>query len=132
MESTDVAVKVLITGGTLVLLYGFFLGFPMAQARMKGPEAPRQLVNVHLEALMSGAALLGLSIAAEFSTLASGWEQVAAWLLVGGVAATLLGGTLNWLMKVTDAFAAKPPGSSFRASAGRWWSPEGSSWPWAC
>jgi hypothetical protein len=110
--------KVLLVGGTLVLLYAFALGIPMAQARMKAPQAPRHLVNTHLEGLMAGAALLGLSFAAVFSTLTRGLELPAAWLLVGGVTSTLVGGTLNWRMEVDDPFAAKSPGFYLQAVGG--------------
>ena len=110
--------EVLLVGGTLVLLYGFILGVPMAQARMKSPTAPRHLVNTHLEALMAGPALLGLSLAASFSTLGSGLERLAAWLLVAGAVSTLSGGTLNWIQKTEDAFAAKTPGFYLQAVGG--------------
>ena len=110
--------EVLLVGGTLVLLYGFILGIPMAQARMKSPAAPRHLVNTHLETLMAGPALLGLSLAASFSTLGSGLERIAAWLLVLGAVSTLSGGTLNWLQKVDDPFVAKKPGFYLQAVGG--------------
>ena len=90
----------------------------MAQARMKSPTAPRHLVNTHLEALMAGPALLGLSLAASFSTLGSGLERIAAWLLVAGSVSTLTGGTLNWLQKVDDPFVAKKPGFYLQAIGG--------------
>ena len=115
MESS---VKILIVAGTLVLTYGFLLGIPMGQARMKGPTAPRHLVTTHLEALMAGAALLGLSVAASYSTLPSGLEALAAWLVVGGVALSLAGGTTNWLMKTDDPFAARSPGFYLQAASG--------------
>jgi hypothetical protein len=90
----------------------------MAQARMKSPQAPRHLVNTHLEGLMSGAALLGLSFAAVFSTLTKNLELLAAWLIVAGVTSTMLGGTLNWRMEVDDPFAAKSPGFYLQAVGG--------------
>ena len=73
---------------------------------------------VGIEALMSGAALLGLSLAASYSDMNSNVELVAAWLLVGGVAATLSGGTLNWLQKVGDPFAEKPAGFMLQSVGG--------------
>jgi hypothetical protein len=114
----ETAVKILIVAGTIVLTYGFALGLPMAQARMKSATAPRHLVNVHLEALMAGATLLGLSIAIAFGTLPDGWEIAAAWMLALGVASTLLGGTLNWLMGAGDAFAEKTPGFYLQSLGG--------------
>lgn len=110
--------EVLLVGGMLVLLYGFILGVPMAMARMKSPTAPRHLVNTHLEALMAGAALLGLSLAASYSTLGDGLERLAAWLLVAGSVSTLAGGTVNWLTKTDDAFAARSPGFYLQAVGG--------------
>lgn len=41
----ETSVQTLIVAGTLVLLVGFLLGFPMARARMAAPNAPRHLVN---------------------------------------------------------------------------------------
>jgi hypothetical protein len=114
----ETSVKTLITAGTLVLLYGFALGLPLAQARMRAPSASRHLVNTHLEALMAGAALLGLSLAASFGTLARGAELTAAWLLTAGVVATLAGGTLNWLMIVDDPFAARSRGFLLQSAGG--------------
>ena len=114
----ETSAKVLITAGVLTLAYGFLLGFAMARARMAGPSAPKQLVNVHLEALIQGAALLGLSVAASFSTLASGWEETAAWLLAAGAALTLAGGTVNWLEHVEDAFKARSRGFLLQATGG--------------
>ncbi len=114
----ETSVKILITTGTLVLAYGFLLGFAMGRARMSSPTAPRQLVNVHLEALIQGAALLGLSLAASFSTLASGWEGTGAWLLAIGAALSLAGGTANWLQNVEDAFKARSPGFLLQATSG--------------
>jgi hypothetical protein len=114
----DYALKVLIVGGTAVLTYAFLLGFAMARERMRAPQAPRHLVNTHLEALMQGAILLGLVLALEFSTLPNKWESVAAWLLVGGSVLSLVGSTLNWLQAVGDPFAEKPPGFLLQSVAG--------------
>lgn len=110
--------EALLVAGTLILVYGFILGVPMAQARMKSPTAPRHLVNTHLEALMAGAALLGLSFAASFSTLGSGLERIAAWLLVAGTVSTLAGGTVNWRTQADDQFAARSAGFYLQAAGG--------------
>ncbi len=110
--------ETLIVAGTLVLLYGFLLGIPMARARMAGPTAPRHLVNAHMEALIGGAILLALSFAAAYSTLASGLEILAAWLVIAGVVASLAGGTLNWLAGVDDQFASRSPGFMLQAAGG--------------
>jgi hypothetical protein len=110
--------EALLVAGTLVLTSAFLLGIPMARERMKAPTAPRHLVNTHLEGLMAGAALLGLSVAANYSTQAKGLELMAAWLLIGGVAASLAGGTTNWLMGTGDPFAARSPGFLLQAVSG--------------
>jgi hypothetical protein len=102
----------------LILLYGFILGLPMAKARMSSPTAPRHLVTTHLEALMAGAALLGLSLAASFSTLGQGLERLSAWLVVAGTVATLVGGTVNWRTAAGDTFAEKSPGFYLQAVGG--------------
>ena len=114
----ETSVKVLIVAGMLSLTYGLLLGFPMSQARMKGPSAPSLLTNVHLEALIQGAVLLGLSVAASFSTLADGLETTAAWILAVACALGLAGGTANWLQKVEDPFKAKSPGFMLQAASG--------------
>ena len=111
------SVEVLIVAGTLITTYGFLLGIPFARARMRGP-APRSLVNNHLEAMIGGAVLIALSVAAGYSTLDKGFELTAAWLLAIGVALAVAGGTLNWLMKTEDAFAQKPPGFYLQSASG--------------
>lgn len=114
----EYAEKVLLTGGILVLTFGFLLGIPMAQERMKAASAPKALVNAHLEALIGGAVLIALAVAAGFSDLGKAPESIAAWLLAGAVASAVLGGTLNWLQKVEDSFASKSPGFYLQAAAG--------------
>ena len=114
----ETSVKILIVTGVLVLTYGFLLGIPMGQARMKAPQAPRHLVNTHLEALIMGAILLGLSVAASFSTLPSGLENTAAVLLAVAGVVSLAGSTLNWQQKVDDPFAARSPGWPMQAASG--------------
>lgn len=114
----ETSVKVLIVAGMLSLTYGLLLGIPMAQARMKGPAAPRLLTNVHLEALIQGAVLLGLAVAAGFSTLPSGLETTAAYLLAVACALGVAGGTTNWLQNVDDPFKAKSPGFMLQAASG--------------
>ena len=114
----EYSVKVLIVGGMIVLTYGFLLGFPMSQERRKAPQAPRHLVNVHLESLIQGAVLLGLAVAASFSTLSKGVESVTAWLLVLGGSSAIAGGTLNWLQKVEDPFKSRSPGFLLQAVGG--------------
>jgi len=114
----DTSFKILVTAGALVLAYGFLLGIPMAQARMKAAAAPRQLVNNHLEALIGGAVLIALAVAIDFSTLSTGLETTAAWLLSIAVGLAVVGGTLNWLQRVDDAFASRSPGFYLQSLSG--------------
>jgi hypothetical protein len=115
MESS---VKALIVFGTLVLTYGFLLGVPMARVRMSAPAAPRHLVTTHLEALMAGPALLGLAVAAGFSTLNDVVEGFAAWFVIAGVLGSVTGGTVNWRMNTGDPFAVRSPGFLLQAIGG--------------
>jgi hypothetical protein len=61
----------------------------------------------HIGVLLHAAVLLGLVWAARLSTLASGWEEVAAWLLVVSSALIAAKDTLNWLGGVQDEFGEK-------------------------
>lgn len=102
------AEKVLIVGGMLNLAYGVLLGFAIVVTRVRGALAtPRYLLAAHVSVLLHAAVLLGLVWAARLSTLGSGWEDVAAWLVV--VASALIAGkdTVNWLSGVKDEFREK-------------------------
>jgi hypothetical protein len=102
------AEKVLIVGGVLNLAYGALLGYPVIVIRAKGaPAAPRYLMAAHLSVLLHAAVLLGLVWAARLSTLGSGWEDVAAWLVVVSSALIATKDTLNWLTGVQDEFGEK-------------------------
>jgi hypothetical protein len=61
----------------------------------------------HLSVLLHAAVLLGLVWAARLSTLDSGWEEVAAWLVVVSSALIAAKDTLNWLTGVQDEFGEK-------------------------
>jgi len=102
--------EILILAGVFILTYGFLLGIPVAKARDKALRAPRYLMMAHLAALIQGAMLLALTIAFDFSTLASWVETVAASLFVLGVILFDLGLTLNWLRNIDDAFKEKSLG----------------------
>jgi hypothetical protein len=58
----------------------------------------------HVGALLHAAVPLGLVWAARLSTLGSGWEDVAAWLVVVSSALIAAKDTLNWLTGVQDEF----------------------------
>ena len=114
----DTDLKILIVAGTAILTYGFLLGIPMSQARQKAAQAPRHLVNTHLESLMAGGILLALSIALVFADMASWLSNLTALILAVGVALPIVGGTLHWRQNVDDPFATKPPGFYFQAAGG--------------
>jgi hypothetical protein len=102
------AEKVLIVGGVLNLAYGALLGYPIIVIRAKGaPAAPRYLMAAHLSVLLHAAVLLGSVWAAQLSTLDSGWEELAAWLVVVSSALIAAKDTLNWLTGVEDEFGEK-------------------------
>lgn len=103
-----VAEKVLIVGGVLNLAYGMFLGFAIVMVRTRGAAAtPRYLHAAHIGTMLQAGVLLGLVWAVQLSSLGSGWEQLAAWLLVIASALVAVMDTGNWLNGVQDAFAEK-------------------------
>jgi len=106
----DTAQKILVTYGTLSLGYGFALGIPMSQARMRSPEASRHLVIAHLSAIIQGAVHLGLSVALGLSQLTPWLESASALLLTTGSALFVAGATANWLQGAGDHFAERSLG----------------------
>lgn len=112
----DVATRILIVGGTAVLMLGFVLGIPMAVARSKAPRAPRYLFAAHLAAIIQGGLLLALTIPIDFSDLSSGAATAAAALLVAGVALFDLGLVFNWLQRVDDGFGERSLGNKVSAA----------------
>lgn len=102
------AEKVLIVGGMLNLAYGVILGFAIVVVRLRGASAtPRYLMAAHIGVLLHAAVLLGLVWAARLSTLGSGWEKAAAWLVVAASALIAAKDTINWLTGVRDEFTEK-------------------------
>jgi hypothetical protein len=61
----------------------------------------------HIGVILHAAILLGLVWAARLSTLGSGWEDVAAGLVVASSALIAAKDTLNWLTGVPDEFTEK-------------------------
>jgi hypothetical protein len=98
-----------------VLSFGFLLGIPMAAARSRAPQAPRYLFAAHLAAIIQGGLLLATTIAVAFSSLDSGIETIAAWVLLAGVALFDLGLATNWLQGVRDGFGEKSVGNKVSA-----------------
>ena len=106
----DTAQKILVVYGTLSLGYGFVLGIPISQSRMRSPDASRHLVIAHLSAIIQGAVHLGLSVALSLSQLTAWLETASAVLLITGSALFVAGGTTNWLQGVGDHFAERSLG----------------------
>ena len=111
------AQKVLVVYGTLSLGYGFALGVPISQARMRSPEASRHLVIAHLSAIIQGAVHFGLSVALGLSQLTAWLETSSALLLVLGSALFVAGATTNWLQGVGDHFAERSLGWNLFAAS---------------
>ena len=105
----------LVGYGMLILVYGFVLGIPLAVARSGTPQASRHLVTSHLSALMQGPVVLGLAFAIGVVSFDSTLSVVAAGLVIAGLVAETLGGTVNWLQGTGDQFAEK--GLGFRMNA---------------
>lgn len=114
----ETAEKVLIVGGVLNLGYGVVTGLIISRLRSRGPDVPRHLTLAHIGPLMQGPMLLALVIALALSSLTSGLETLAAWLLVGGSFGIAAGDTLLWLGGAKDAFAERPPGFFLQAIGG--------------
>ena len=85
----DTAQKILVVYGTLSIGYGFALGIPISQVRMRSPEASRHLVIAHLSAIIQGAVHLGLSVAL-------GLSQLTAWLETASALLLITGSALSW------------------------------------
>lgn len=112
------AQNLLVGYGVIVLTYGLLLGVPLAAARAKAPQASRHLVTAHLSGLMQGPVALGLAFAIGAVSFDSTLATVAAALVVAGLVAETLGGTLNWLRGTGDQFAQKGVGFWFNALSG--------------
>ena len=105
----ETAAKILILGGTLSLAAAFTLGFILTNRRLKSPgESQDLLLQAHRDALWEGFMLLGLSLAAILSPLSSGWEILAAVLIVSAAALSVGSTVANWRMGVQDQFAVGP------------------------
>ena len=112
----EVAEKILITGGVLLLVYAFFTGFLLGRARAESPVGPKYLILSHTEPLMQGSMLLGLVWAVRFSTLDGRLEGLAAALMVA--AASIQGSKelLNYRQGIVDEFSHQPHPIGFYAA----------------
>jgi hypothetical protein len=77
--------------------------------RSKQPTYSKYLRLVHVGALLWCPTLISLVVVAEFSQLETGVELFAAGLMVAASVLLDAKDTLNWLLKVQDEFAEKPP-----------------------
>lgn len=73
----------------------------------------------HVGALLQAAVLLGLVWAARLSTLGSGWQDAAAWLVVVSSALIAAKDTGNWLTGVQDEFGEKAKTAALGALGAR-------------
>lgn len=112
------AQDILVSYGLIVLLYGFVLGVPLAVARSSAPQASRYLVTAHLSALIQGPVALGCAFAVGAVSFDSTWATAAACLLVAGLVAETVGGTVNWLQGTNDQFAERSLGFRINALTG--------------
>jgi hypothetical protein len=95
----------------LNLLFAFAIGFVLSRVRMKDPTAEHGwLLQAHRVSLWEGFMLLGLIFAVEFSTLSSGLEDLAAWLLVIAAALQASSTIANLVQGITDQFAERRAG----------------------
>ncbi|MEX2229765.1 MAG: hypothetical protein WEB13_09030 [Dehalococcoidia bacterium] len=104
----EVAEKILITGGLLLLLFAFFTGFLLGRAREHALTGPKYLILSHMEPLMQGTLMLALVWAVRLSDLDGRLEALAASLMVA--AASIQGSKelLNHYQGVVDEFAQRP------------------------
>ena len=105
MESAE---KVLIVGGTLLLVYAFATGFMMGTVRGREPVAPKYLILAHMEPLMQGSMLLGLVWAVRLSDLPNGVETFAAALMVAAAWIQGVKELVNWRQGIEDEFRERP------------------------
>jgi len=112
----EVAEKILITGGVLLLLFAFFTGFLLGRAREHAPVGPKYLILSHMEPLMQGTLMLALVWAVRLSTLDGRLEALAASLMVA--AASIQGSKelLNHYQGIQDEFSHQPRPLGFYAA----------------
>ena len=95
----------------LNLLFAFAIGFVLSRVRLKDPTADHAwLLQAHRVSLWEGFMLLALIFAVEFSTLSSGLEALAAWLLVVAAALQASSAIANLVQGIPDQFAQRRAG----------------------
>ena len=104
----EVAEKILVTGGVLLLLYAFFTGFLLSRARETAFAGPKYLILAHMEPLMQGTLMLALVSAVRMSELDGRLEALAASLMVAAASIQGAKELLNHMQHVQDEFAQRP------------------------
>ena len=105
------AEKVLITGGVAAVTVSLLLGLNLARLRQSRPLLEvHPWLAAHQTALLQGLMMLGLSVAVGLSSLSSGWESLAAWLIVVGATMSTLANLANASQRVQDQFAQRSLG----------------------
>ena len=108
---TTTAIKILIIGGVLNLVFGFIIGHLLGLYRLKNPEMNyKYLLSAHKAGLQQGFMLLGLVFAVILSPLSNDIEIVASVLLFSSTILLNFGEVMNWLNRVEDEFISKPTG----------------------
>ena len=106
----ETAAKILTIGGLGNLTFAFVFGFVLSRARMRDPEADESLLtHVHIVSLWEGFMLLGLVFGVTLSSLSSGLESLAAWLLVAASLLQAAAAVVAWRGKVTNLFGMRGP-----------------------
>jgi hypothetical protein len=111
MAEPPLALKVLVLGGVLNLVFSFALGWVLSLHRTKDSIEPhRWLLVAHEVAMMEGMMLLGLAFASLFAKLPSWLGTTGAVALVAGSVFQDLSGVVNWRRKTGDQFAERSAG----------------------
>ena len=109
--TTTTAIKILIIGGVLNLVFGLIVGHVLGLYRLKTPTGNyKYLLSAHKAGLQQGFMLLGLVFAVILSPLSNDIEIVASVLLFSSTILLNFGEVMNWLNRVEDEFISKPTG----------------------
>ena len=109
--TTTTAIKILIIGGVLNLVFGLIVGHVLGLYRLKTPAGNyKYLLSAHKAGLQQGFMLLGLVFAVILSPLSNEIEIVASVLLFSSTILLNFGEVMNWLNRVEDEFISKPTG----------------------
>ena len=109
--TTTTAIKILIIGGVLNLVFGLIVGHVLGLYRSKSPAGNyKYLLSAHKAGLQQGFMLLGLVFAVILSPLSNDIEIVASVLLFSSTILLNFGEVMNWLNRVEDEFISKPTG----------------------